>query len=151
MPTRGSRYVWSATIAQRTPRPVQGRLDTHTFDPATIVRKFPWHKMTESGKEDQGWSWKELDTANGRPTYERDGLKLLAAFMQHSDNKPPQQRLVCRKCGCRQRRPPPTTTCDKSVMLVQDVGATFGTGGAFTSNTSAKMNLKGGPTCSSGK
>jgi hypothetical protein len=26
---------------------------------------------------------------------------------------------------------------------VQDVGATFGTGGAFTNNSSAKMNLKG--------
>jgi hypothetical protein len=27
-------------------------------------------------------------------------------------------------------------------MLVQDVGATFGSGGAFTSNTGAKMNLQ---------
>jgi hypothetical protein len=125
------------------PETGSGPAGTHTFDPATIVRKFPWHKMTESGKEDEGWSWKELDTANGRPTYERDGLKLLAAFMQHSDNKPPQQRLVCQNVDVDQKTQPPTTTCDKSAMLVQDVGATFGTGGAFTSNTSAKMNLKG--------
>jgi hypothetical protein len=120
-----------------------GTPDTRTFDPATIVRKFSWKKMTEEGKDDQGWSWKELDAANGRPTYERDGLKLLAAFMKHSDNKPPQQRLVCEKVEVDTKTQPPTTTCDKSVMLVQDVGATFGTGGAFTSNTSAKMNLKG--------
>ena len=53
--------------------------------------------MYEDGKEEEGWSWKELDTANGRPTYERDGLKLLAAFIKHSDNKPPQQRLDCDK------------------------------------------------------
>lgn len=120
-----------------------GPTGTHTFDPATIVRKFSWHKMTEVGKDEEGWSWKELDTANGRPTYERDGLKLLGAFIQHSDNKPPQQRLVCDKVDVDTKTQPYTTTCDKSVMLVQDVGATFGTGGAFTSNDSAKMNLKG--------
>jgi hypothetical protein len=108
---------------------------------ANIVRKFSWNKMTENGKDDQGWSWKELDTANARPVYERDGLKLLAAFMQHSDNKPPQQRLTCHKAVVDSKTQPPTTTCDKSVMLVQDVGATFGSGGWFTSNTSAKMNL----------
>jgi|GEM_PF-1224754 len=120
-----------------------GATGTRTFDPATIVRKFPWHKMTEAGKDEEGWSWKELDTANGRPTYERDGLKLMAAFIQHSDNKPPQQRLVCHNVDVNTKTQPFTTTCDTSVMLVQDVGATLGTGGAFTSNNSAKMNLKG--------
>lgn len=115
---------------------------TRTYVPANIVRKFPWHKMTESGKDEEGWSWKELDTANGRPTYERDGLKLLAAFMQHSDNKPPQQRVTCHKVEIDSKTNPPSVTCDKSVMLVQDVGATFGGGGLFTSNSSAKMNLK---------
>ncbi len=120
-----------------------GPTATRTFDPATIVRKFSWHKMTEAGKDEEGWSWAELDTANGRPTYERDGLKLLAAFIQHSDNKPPQQRLVCHNVNVDTTTQPFTTTCDKSVMLVQDVGASFGTGGLFTSNDSAKMNLKG--------
>jgi hypothetical protein len=119
-----------------------GATATRTFNPATIVRKFPWKKMTEAGKDDEGWSWKELDTANGRPTYERDGLKLLASFMQHSDNKPPQQRLDCHKVDVDTKTQPPTTTCDKSVMLVQDVGATFGGGGKFTSNDGAKMNLQ---------
>ncbi len=119
-----------------------GSPGTHTFDPATIVRKYPGHKMYEDGKEEEGWSWKELDTANGRPTYERDGLKLLAAFLQHSDNKPPQQRLACDKVHVDQTTQPFTTTCDKPIMLVQDVGATFGGGGMFTSNGSAKMNLQ---------
>jgi hypothetical protein len=63
--------------------------------------------------------------------------------MKHSDNKPPQQRLTCHKVDVDDKTQPPTTTCDKSVMLVQDVGATFGSGGWFTSNTGAKMNLKG--------
>jgi hypothetical protein len=119
-----------------------GSTSTRIYDPANIVRKFSWHKMTEVGKDDEGWSWKELDTANGRPTYERDGLKLLAAFMQHSDNKPPQQRLACHKVEVDDKTHPPTTSCDKSVMLVQDVGATFGGGGLFTSNDSAKMNIE---------
>ncbi|MBZ5655397.1 MAG: hypothetical protein LAO56_08955 [Acidobacteriia bacterium] len=119
-----------------------GSVGTKMFDPATIVRKFSGHKMYESGKEEQGWSWKELDSANGRPTYERDGLKLLGAFLQHSDNKPPQQRLACDKVHVDQKTQPFTTTCDKSFMLVQDVGATFGGGGMFTSNGSAKMNLQ---------
>jgi hypothetical protein len=119
-----------------------GSRDTRTFDPATIVRKFSGHKMYENGKEEQGWSWKELDTANARPTYERDGLKLLGAFMKHSDNKPPQQRLACKKVHVDQSTSPFTTTCDDPVMLVQDVGATFGGGGWFTSNGSAKMNLE---------
>jgi hypothetical protein len=118
-----------------------GPTGTKTFDPATIVRKFPWHKMTEIGKDEEGWSWKELDTANGRPTYERDGLKLLGAFIQHSDNKPPQQRLVCHKVEADNKAQPPTTACDKSVMLVQDVGASLGSGGLFTFNGSAKMNI----------
>ena len=118
-----------------------GTPDVRTYAVANIVRKFSWRKMTENGKDDEGWSWKELDTANGRPVYERDGLKLLAAFMQHSDNKPPQQRLTCHKVDVDTKTQPPTTTCDKSVMLVQDVGATFGGGGWFTSNDSAKMNI----------
>jgi hypothetical protein len=124
------------------PESGSGPTGTRTFDPATIVRKFPWHKMTEAGKDEQGWSWKELDDANGRPTYERDGLKLLGSFMQHSDNKPPQQRLACHKVDVDKNAQPPTTTCDKSVMLVQDLGATFGGGGSFTSNASAKMNVQ---------
>jgi hypothetical protein len=118
-----------------------GPTGTRMFDPATIVRKYPGNKMYENGNEEQGWSWKELDTANGRPTYERDGLKLLGAFLQHSDNKPPQQRLSCDKVKIDESTQPFTTTCEKPVMMVQDVGATFGSGGWFTSNGSAKMNL----------
>jgi hypothetical protein len=118
-----------------------GPAATRTFEIATIVRKFPWHKMTEVGKDAEGWSWKELDTANGAPGYQRDGLKLLAAFVQHGDNKAPQQRVACHKVTEDATTKPTTTTCDKSVMLVQDLGATLGNGGLFTSNDGAKMNV----------
>ena len=118
-----------------------GEKATRMFEAAAVVRKADGHKMYEVGKEDEGWSWKELDTLNGRPTYERDGLKLMGAFLQHSDNKPPQQRLVCDGVKVDQSTKPFTTTCEESRMIVQDVGATFGGGGLFTSNDSAKMNL----------
>jgi hypothetical protein len=46
-------------------------------------------------KDEQGWSWKER-TLKSRPAHNATGW-LLAAFIQHSDNKPPQQRLTCHK------------------------------------------------------
>jgi hypothetical protein len=114
---------------------------TRSYAQATIVRKFDGHKMYEIGKDDQGWSWKEFEGDNGRPSFEKDGLKLLAAFIMHSDNKPPQQRLACKGVNVDQSTSPFTTTCRESFMLIQDVGASFGGGGWFTSNGSAKMNL----------
>lgn len=113
-----------------------------TFKEASVVRKFDGHKMVESGKDDQGWSWKELEALNGRPTYEKDGLKLIAAFIHHSDNKPPQQRLVCDTVNTDTTTNPIIVTCHVSGMVVQDVGATFGGGGAFTNNKTAKINFQ---------
>jgi hypothetical protein len=48
---------------------------------------------------------------------------------------------VCDKVKVDDSTKPPTTTCDNSLMVVQDVGATFGGGGLFTENDTAKMNL----------
>jgi hypothetical protein len=124
------------------PESGSGDKGTRSYDAATIVRKYSGHKMYEEGKAAQGWSWKEFQQYNGRPSYEKDGLMLLAAFMQHSDNKPEQQRLVCNGVEVDESTHPFTATCKESKMLVQDVGATFGGGGAFTSNDSAKMNLQ---------
>ena len=120
----------------------KGARETRIFDPAIVVRKFKGHKMYENGKKDQGWSWRELEQVNGRPTYERDALELLGAFLVHSDNKPPQQRLVCGDVKLDKSTTPVTTTCASSMMVVQDVGATFGGGGLFTGNDSAKVNLE---------
>jgi hypothetical protein len=124
------------------PESGSGAKGTRSYDAATVVRKYPGHKMVEEGKSDEGWSWKEFEVGNGRPSSEKDGLKLLGAFIQHSDNKPPQQRLVCNGVKVDQSTHPFTTTCEQSKMIVQDVGATFGGGGLFTGNDSAKMNLQ---------
>ena len=123
------------------PESGSGTRGPHTFKEASVVRKFPGHKMYETGKPDEGWSWKEFEQLNQRPTYEKDGLKLMAAFISHSDNKPPQQRLVCSDINTDTTSQPPKSTCTKSEMVVQDVGATFGGGGLFTSNQTAKINL----------
>ena len=124
------------------PEENKGPAAVRTFDAATVVRKYPGHKMYEEGKPDEGWSWKEFEESSGRPIAEKDALRLLAAFMQHSDNKAPQQRLECDGVKVDQSTNPFTTTCKKSRMLIQDVGATFGGGGAFTTNDGAKMNLQ---------
>lgn len=118
-----------------------GTRATREFPEGVIERKFPGHKMYVTGKEDQGWSWKEFESI-GAPSYQRDGLKMLAAFVIHSDNKPEQQRLVCDGITVDQTTSPFTTTCRESKMLVQDLGATWGGGGKFTSNSGAKMNLQ---------
>jgi hypothetical protein len=122
------------------PQRASGTKGTHVFNEGVIERKAKGRKMYEVPNEDQGWSWKELDTV-ARPSYEKDGLKMIAAFIIHSDNKPAQQRLVCDGVEVNQATTPFTTTCQASRILVQDVGATFGGGGAFTNKTSAKMNL----------
>ena len=123
------------------PETGSGPRGDHIFKEASIVRKFPGHKMYEDGKPDEGWSWKELEQLNQRPSYEKDGLKLMAAFISHSDNKPPQQRLVCDDVNVEATSHPAKVTCNNSMMVVQDVGSTFGSGGAFTNNTTAKINL----------
>ena len=66
-----------------------------------------------------------------------DALKLLAVFMQHTDTKADNQRLICLDMA------PPVTgvpVCRRPFMLVHDVGLTFGV--ANTLNENAKgMNL----------
>jgi hypothetical protein len=137
-------YPVRLTCLNCPPNPVHGSGDraTRTFNEAVIERKFPGHRIYEQSKgENQGWSWKEFESLS-RPSYQKDGLKMIAAFLIHSDNKPEQQRLVCEGTTVDQSTHPFTTTCRESKILIQDVGATFGGGGAFTNGTTAKMNLK---------
>ena len=73
--------------------PVSG---THLFDPATIERKAAGKEMHA---DTPGWSWPELDQVDervgGAPLAQRDALKLLAVFMQHTDTKLEQQEFLC--------------------------------------------------------
>jgi hypothetical protein len=89
-----------------------------------------------------GWAWPELDlvnpTADGAPRAQRDALKLLAVFIQHTDSKPEQQRLVCVSQSGKER---PGEPCDESFMMVHDLGQTFGHANLFNRGSVGSVNL----------
>jgi hypothetical protein len=110
------------------------------FDPATIERKLPGAAY----HPDNGWSWSELDAvdpaAGGSPRAHRDALKLMAVFLQHTDTKPQQQRLIC--LGDEKTTPEGTTTdCKEPLMMLNDVGLTFGRATTFNNNAKSGLNL----------
>ncbi len=113
-------------------RQVDGAL---LVDPATIERKYPAHELVEGG-----WSWDELDEVSeedgGAPRAQRDALKLLAAFMQHTDSKPEQQRLACLDV------PRHEGACERPLMMINDVGRTFGRATLTNANYPSSMNLR---------
>ena len=85
-------------------------------------------------RADEAWSWKELDAVDekpgGAPLAHRDALKLLAVFMQHTDTKPQQQRVMCMgKAG-----EATTGACARPFMMVSDLGLTFGRANMFNVN-----------------
>jgi len=107
-------------------------------DPAVIERKMPARAIT--GTSD-AWSWPELDLidedAGGAPLAHRDALKLLAVFLQHTDSKPEQQRLVCLD-----DEGEASARCERPFMLVNDVGLTFGRANLANTNFVGGMNLE---------
>ena len=96
------------------------------FDPAAIKRALPGRAMET--KRDSGWRWSELENigpeAPPGARAQRDALRLLAAFVQHTDSKAANQRLLCPKGeevgqnGCR-----------SPLLMVNDLGCTFGHAG----------------------
>jgi hypothetical protein len=97
--------------------------------------------MWEDAAKKSGWSWPELDlvepSLGGAPQSQRDALKLLAVFMQHTDTKPQQQRLLCLPEGLSA-----AGTCDKPFLMLHDVGLTFGHANTFNKNSSSSVNLE---------
>jgi hypothetical protein len=103
------------------------------LDPAAVERKMPGDEMLEE------WAWKELDLIDpakgGASVAERDALKLLAVMIQHSDSKPQQQRLVCVDGG------EGTGDCRAPLMMINDLGVTFGRANPFNQQPGASVNL----------
>jgi hypothetical protein len=93
------------------------------FDPAAIERKPQGHEM--KGEYKGGWKWPELELVDeqqgGAPKEQRDGLRLLAVLLQHTDNKPENERLLCLPGGATD-----AGGCEKPFMMMHDVGNTFG-------------------------
>ena len=119
---------------------------------------------------DQGWKFGEfedaIDEMPAGPDRDRqrmyfDALRLLAAFVQHGDRKPEQQRLVCvgdvdlgagdvhdlsTGDGNTFSVPalferPGASSCRTPVAMIQDLGATYGSSGKITSRTN-KIHLE---------
>jgi len=107
------------------------------FDPAAIERKMPGTPF----HPDEGWSWPELDMVNeaagGASRAQRDALKLLAVFLQHTDTKQQQQRLMC----LNEPKTEGVMPCEHPFMMLNDVGLTFGRANTFNNNTKGGMNL----------
>lgn len=101
----------------------EGTADAVVFDPSAIERKLPGRSMET--KRDSGWKWSELEgvgpeAVKGARAH-RDGLKLLAAFVQHTDSKSSNQRLLCpegQEVG--------KTGCKAPILMISDLGLTFG-------------------------
>ena len=108
------------------------------FDLAAIERKPKGHEMKSENKG--GWAWPELDLVDehqgGAPRAQRDGLKLLAVFMQHTDNKQVQERLLCLPKGRTE-----DGGCDEPFMMLHDVGLTFGQANAFNRTSVGSVNF----------
>lgn len=107
------------------PQPQPGAV--HLFHPATVERKFKDKAIEVKGAK-EGWAWWELQSVDervgGAPRAHLDALRLLAAFVQHTDNKDDQQRLACPDDAVR-RDAAGNEACARPVLLVTDLGATF--------------------------
>ena len=108
----------------------------YRFDPALVERKMPGHEWP--AKDDSGWSGRELAATTpargGAPSAHRDALTLLAVFMQHSDSKPQQQRILCLG-GIEE------DSCSRPFLMISDVGLTFGAASMANSNEASGVNL----------
>jgi hypothetical protein len=117
------------------------RNDVHEFDPAVIERKPFGHEMWEDDAKKSGWSWSELDSVDasvgGAPRQQRDALKLLAVFLQHTDTKAEQQRLLCLPDGFNA-----AGDCNKPFMMLHDVGMTFGHANTTNKGSRGSVNFE---------
>jgi len=143
----------------------------HDTDIASVERKVPGRDIDT--RDIKGWAWPELDlvepSAGGAPRAQRDALKLLATFVQHTDSKPEQQRLICmpkhevgeaetkaekkeekrelkkqqKKARQRGEDDSDDSACAETFMMVHDLGQTFGHANILNRQNAGSVNLKG--------
>jgi hypothetical protein len=111
--------------------------ETRVFEPAVIERK-PEGREIVVGRR-SGWDWEELalvdPAVGGAPLEQRDALRLLAVFIQHTDNKAEQQRLLClpdKDAG---------VPCAHPFLALHDVGLTFGRATRSNDNDISSVNF----------
>ena len=77
------------------------------------------------------------ESQGGAPRAQRDALKLFAVFMQHTDNKEEQERLLCLPKGRID-----ADECEKPFMMLHDVGLTFGQANVFNRTSVGSVNFE---------
>jgi hypothetical protein len=96
-----------------------------TFDHVAVERKFDATPITAG--DVSGWQWSDLDLVDpslgGATRAELDALRLVAVLLAHWDNKASNQRLICLD---RARAEPAADGCRRPLLMLQDLGATFG-------------------------
>lgn len=106
---------------------VAARSGTREFDWVSVERKMKGRALEVANYE--GWDWWELEQVDpergGASRAEIDALRLMAIFLAHWDNKATNQRLVCRGTGDPEES---SESCDGPLLMLQDVGSTFGPG-----------------------
>src|SRR4029079_3618286 len=112
-----------------------------TFDTAALQRDAEGQILED--KEDSGWAFPDLDlveeTVGGAPPAHRDALKLLAVFIQHTDNKPEQQRLLC---APGERVGKDGEPCLHTFMMIHDLGLTFGHANLYNRASGGSVNFE---------
>jgi hypothetical protein len=113
--------------------------DEQYFEVAAIERRFPGDEI--KANKDGGWSWKELrhvdERLGGASAAQLDAMRLLAVFMQHTDNKIINERFVCLPGGLHDEG-----TCDRPFLYMHDVGLTFGHANLFDVNKEASVSFE---------
>ena len=108
--------------------PVLNRLSaglSPEFEWVSVERKMAGREIKVGSHE--GWDWRELPLVDprkgGAARAELDALRLIAIFLGHWDNKATNQRLVCEEGP---GDDDPQAPCRHPLLMLQDVGATFG-------------------------
>jgi hypothetical protein len=136
-----SRLFWALGFGAERDYPV--RVECRGCPPTLVGNDFGTIQRMHAGQDIQtrtryGWSWEELDEIDpAAPVSERDArsaLKLLAVFVQHTDSKTEQQRLLCPASGSPQ-------DCPHPLLMIHDLGQTFGQANIFNRDTVGSVNL----------
>jgi hypothetical protein len=152
----GTRLFWALGFATDAEYPVrvtclgcpedpwskkEPRLPQVVFERA-VIERHPDAEIAVAGKDSQ-WGWGELklvdEAQGGSSRAELDGAKLLAAFVQHTDNKAINQNLGCDRDAVR-KDDAGNETCDAPLLVVSDLGNTFGHGSWIHARTVGSAN-----------
>ena len=137
-PERPWEYI-KAFYSNKTNELKKPRVQELEIDNAIIEFKFPYDKIEIT--KSQGWSWSEFKTLskeNKELAIQKESLALLASFIQHADNKAEQQRLVCMDKDRKKNEP-----CEKPMLMIQDLGFSFGQGHVENEKTKGTASLEG--------